>query len=105
MILLGEARGLVFVSRHVGRRRAPFGEDLTVVVVGGDERQPVSNPLEPVRRKAAVPALPMAFSVRQWSASALVTLRPSGGFTPPGLGRWLGQRPPRPSFVVSGFGL
>ena len=28
---------------------APFGEDLTVVVVGGEERQPVSNPLEPVR--------------------------------------------------------
>ena len=60
-----------------------FGEDLTVVVVGGDERQPVSNPLESIRRKAAVPALPMAFSVRQWSASAVVTLRPSGEFHSP----------------------
>ena len=29
---------------------APFGEDLTVVVVGGEERQPVSNPLEPIQR-------------------------------------------------------
>ena len=55
----------------------------TVVVVGGDERQPVSNPLESIRRKAAFPALdsrwPSGFSVRQWSASAVVTLRPSGG--------------------------
>ena len=25
---------------------APSGEDLTVVVVGGEERQPVSNPLD-----------------------------------------------------------
>ena len=33
---------------------APFGEDLTVVVVGGEERQPVSNPLESVQRTAAV---------------------------------------------------
>jgi hypothetical protein len=33
---------------------APYGEDLTVVVVGGGERQPVPNPLEPVQRKAAV---------------------------------------------------
>ena len=33
---------------------APFGEDLTVVVVGGGERQPVSNPLESVQRTAAV---------------------------------------------------
>ena len=31
---------------------APFGEDLTVVVVGGEERQPVSNPLESVQRTA-----------------------------------------------------
>ena len=57
---------------------APFGEDLTVVVVGGGERQPVPYPLESIRRKAAFPALPMAFSVRQWSASAVVTFRPSG---------------------------
>ena len=62
---------------------APYGEDLTLVVVGGEERQPISNPLEPVQRKAAVPALPMAFSVRQWSASAVVTLRPSGEFHSP----------------------
>ena len=48
---------------------APCGEDLTVVVVGGEERQPVSNPLENLERsvdgsrfgakaKAAFPALP-----------------------------------------------
>ena len=55
--------------------------------VGGGERQPVSYPLESIRRKAAFPALPMAFSVRQWSASAVVTFRPSGGFTPPGVVR------------------
>ena len=46
--------GLFLYSRHVGRRRPLFGEDLTVVVVGGDERQPVSNPLESVQRTAAV---------------------------------------------------
>ena len=62
---------------------APFGEDLTVVVVGGGERQPVPYPLESIRRKAAFPALPMAFSGRQWSASAVVTLRPSGEFHSP----------------------
>ena len=44
MIPCGEARGLVFVSRRVGRRRpgdvttfeiVTIGEDLTEVVVGG----------------------------------------------------------------------
>ena len=102
MILLGEARRprACFCIADTLAGAAPFGEDLTVVVVGGGERQPVSNPLESVQRKAAVPALPMAFSVRQWSASAVVTLRPSGGFTPPGVGRRQSQRQPRPSFVV-----
>ena len=59
MILLGEARGPIFVADTLAGA-APFGEDLTVVVVGGDERQPVPNPLESIRRKgqrakAAVP--------------------------------------------------
>jgi hypothetical protein len=40
---------------------AAIGEVLTEVVVGGGERQPVSYPLESVRRHAAVPAPPMAF--------------------------------------------
>ena len=78
---------------------APYGEDLTLVVVGGGERQPVPNPLEPVQRKAAVPALPMAFSVRQWLASAVVTFRPNGEFHSP---RWSGskRRLTRPSFAI-----
>ena len=88
---------------------APFGEDLTVVVVGGEERQPVSNPLESVQRKAAVPALPMAFSGRQWSASAVVTFRPSGEFAlpqVPGAGVVRKQASTDASLVRSfGFGL
>ena len=32
---------------------AAIGEDLTGVVVGDDERHPVPNPLESVRRSAA----------------------------------------------------
>jgi hypothetical protein len=66
----------LFVNPDTLTGAAPYGEDLTVVVVGGGERQPVSNPLESVQRKAAVlrtPEVPMAFSVRQWSASAVVT--------------------------------
>ena len=47
---MGEARRPVFVIADTLAGAAPFGEDLTVVVVGGEERQPVSNPLEPVRR-------------------------------------------------------
>ena len=48
VILLGEARGPIFVyladtlaHGRPGPGAAPFGEDLTVVVVGGGERQPV----------------------------------------------------------------
>ena len=84
---------------------APFGEDLTVVVVGGEERQPVSNPLEPVQRKAAVPALPMAFSVRQWSASAVVTFRPSGEFHSPRTGQVARPTTAAPLVRSFGFGL
>ena len=48
MILLGEARRprAYFCIADTLAGAAPFGEDLTVVVVGGGERQPVSNPLE-----------------------------------------------------------
>ena len=81
---------------------APFGEDLTVVVVGGGERQPVPYPLESIRRKAAFPALPMAFSVRQWSASAVVTLRPSGEFHSPRIGQ--AAEPATAASLVRSFG-
>jgi hypothetical protein len=50
VILLCKARRPVFVIADTLAGAAPFGEGLTVVVVGGEERQPVSNPLEPVRR-------------------------------------------------------
>jgi hypothetical protein len=43
VILLGEARGPRFCIADTLAGAAPFGEDLTVVVVGGEERQPVSN--------------------------------------------------------------
>ena len=38
MILLGKARRPVFVIADTLAGAAPFGEDLTVVVVGGEER-------------------------------------------------------------------
>ena len=92
--------GLFLYSRHVGRRRvAPFGEDLTVVVVGGGERQPVPNPLESVQRTAAVPRL-LAFPVfGSGDLAALLAV----SFTPPGFGRRQSQRQPRPSFVFCSF--
>ena len=59
MILLVEARGprACFCIADTLTGAVPFEEDLTVVVVGGEERQPVSNPLESVQRKAAVSPL------------------------------------------------
>ena len=105
MILLGKARRPVFVIADTLAGAAPFGEDLTVVVVGGEERQPVSNPhWSRFSAQQLSSALPMAFSVRQCSASAVVSLRPSGGFTPPGVVRK--QASTDASLVRSfGFGL
>ena len=56
MILLGEDsrayRIFVFPIRWPAPPGAPCGEDPTLVAVGGEERQPVSNPLESVQRTA-----------------------------------------------------
>ena len=85
---------------------APFGEDLTVVVVGGGERQPVSNPLESVQRTAAVLRTPdgLQCSAVVGVSSRVVTLRPSGGFTPPGVVRKQASTDASLAFAV-GFGL
>ena len=58
MILLGEARGAraCFCIADTLAGAAPFGEDLTVVVVGGGERQPVPYPLDWSRFGAKQPS-------------------------------------------------